>query len=131
MTMNFDQRLSTDHCLRIIQALAPFEAAVIYIFGSFGGPAQHPGSDIDIAFLPTAPSAPLDCFRIASELADQLVHVIDLVNLKQASTVLAKEVLLTGTPIFIGNPAIQQEFEMLVLADYARLNEERQAVLTP
>jgi hypothetical protein len=43
--------------------------------------------------------------------------------------VFAKEVLRTGIPIAIESPALQQQFEMLTLADYARLNEERQAVL--
>jgi predicted nucleotidyltransferase len=129
--MTIDQRLSTEQCLCIIRALAPFSPAVIYIFGSFGGPAQHPESDIDIAFLPSLPAPPLDCFHISNDLANQLGHSIDLVDLKQASTVLAKEVLRTGTHLFIGNPAVQQEFEMLVLAAYARLNEERQPVLAP
>ena len=129
--MTIDQRLSDDQCLRITRALAPFNPAVIYIFGSFGGPAQHPGSDIDIAFLPSVPASPLDCFHLSNDLANQLGHAIDLVDLKQASTVMAKEVLHTGTPLFIGNPAMQQEFEMRVLVDYARLNEERQAILSP
>lgn len=127
--MTSDPRLTDDQCLRIVRALAGFEPAVIYLFGSYGGPAQHPQSDIDIAFLPTVTVAPLDCFHIGTELSDQVGHVVDLVNLRQASTVLAKEVLLTGAPLFIGDPAVQQEFEMLVLADYARLNEERHAVL--
>ena len=129
--MTIDQRLSNDQCIRIIRALAPFEPAVIYIFGSFGGPAQHPDSDIDIAFLPSLPVDPLDCFHISNDLANQLEHSIDLVDLKRASTVLAKEVLVTGNSLFTGNPTAQQEFEMLVLADYARLNEERQVVLSP
>ncbi len=129
--MTIDQRLSNDQCLRIIRALAHFNPAVIYIFGSFGGPAQHPESDIDIAFLPSVPADPLDCFHISNDLANQLGHSIDLVDLKHASTVLAKEVFLTGNALFIGNPAVRQEFEMLVLADYARLNEERQSVLSP
>ena len=47
----------------------------------------------------------------------------------EASTVFSKEVLRTGIPIAIESPALQQQFEMLTLADYARLNEERQAVL--
>ena len=129
--MTIDQRLSDDQCLRIIRTLAPLNPAVIYIFGSFGGPAQHPESDIDIAFLPLLPVAPLNCFLLSNDLSNQLGYSIDLVDLKQASTVMAKEVLLTGTPLFIGNPAIQQEFEMLVLADYARLNEERQPIISP
>ncbi len=124
-------RLSPAQCENIVRALAPFNPAVIYLFGSFGGPAQHPQSDIDLAFLPTTPIAPLACFHLASELADKLEHSVDLVDLTQASTVLAKEIFRTGTPLTIDHPAIHQQFEMLALADYARLNEERQAVLAP
>ena len=121
---------SPDQSDCVLHALAPFDPAVIYLFGSFGGPSQHPQSDIDIAFLPASPITPLACFHLASELAEKLGHPVDLIDLTQASTVLAKEVFLTGTPLAINHPAIYQQFEMLALADYARLNEERQAVLT-
>ncbi len=124
-------RLSPAQCESIVRALASFNPAVIYLFGSFGGPAQHPHSDIDLAFLPTTSVTPLACFHLASELADKLGHTVDLVDLTQASTVLAKEIFRTGTPLAIDYPAIHQQFEMLALADYARLNEERQAVLAP
>jgi uncharacterized protein len=123
-------RLSSEQSTCILKALAPFEAAVIYIFGSFGTATQHPKSDIDIAFLPTLPALPLDYFYIASELSSKLGHPVDLINLKQASTVLAKEVLLTGTPLLVNDSAIHQQFEMLTLTDYARFNEERHSVLS-
>lgn len=62
-------------------------------------------------------------------IACQLDRSVDLIDLKRASTVMAKEVLRTGTPLSITNPSSQQDFEMRVLADYARLNEERQPIL--
>jgi predicted nucleotidyltransferase len=122
-------RLSANHCVCVIEALTPFCPAVIYLFGSFGTSSQHSQSDIDIAFLPTLAADPLACFHLANHLADRLGRSVDLVNLNQASTVLAKEVLRTGVPVDIANPARQQQFEMLTLADYARLNEERQPIL--
>ena len=114
----------------MLQALKPFKPAVVYLFGSFGTPSQHPNSDIDIAFLPTRTVDPVDCFQISNTLADHFHRSVDLVNLTDSSTVLAKEVLRTGAPVDIQNPDIQQEFEMLTLASYARLNEERQAILS-
>jgi uncharacterized protein len=129
--MSQQPRLSSDQRTSVLRALALFDPAVIYLFGSFGGPMQHSDSDIDLAFLPAAPVAPLTCFHLASELAEHLGHSVDLVDLTQASTVLAKEVFLTGTPLVIYHPALHQQFEMLALSDYARLNEERQAVLVP
>jgi predicted nucleotidyltransferase len=122
-------RISEDQRLLLIAALKAFKPAVVYLFGSFGTPSQHQGSDMDIAFLPTLAADPVDCFRIAGQLAGQFGRQVDLVNLAHASTVFSKEVLRTGIPIDIGSPPLQQQFEMLTLADYARLNEERQAVL--
>lgn len=123
-------RISERQRLLLIESLKKFKPAVIYLFGSFGTPSQHQRSDIDIAFLPTLPTDPIDCYRIASQLADKIGREVDLVDLTTASTVFAKEVLRTGIAIAIKSPALQQQFEMLTLADYARLNEERQAVLS-
>jgi uncharacterized protein len=123
------ERLTNDQCSLIVEALAEVEPAVIYLFGSYGGPAQHPESDIDIAFLAAEPPNAVRCFEIANRLADRLGRSVDLIDLKQASTVLAKEVLRTGTAIFIGDSRAHQEFEMLALSNYARLNEERQPIL--
>jgi uncharacterized protein len=122
-------RFSPEQQALIVNSLAGFDPAVIYLFGSYGGPAQHPESDIDLAFLPAAPVAPLVIFYLAGELSERLRSPVDLVDLTQASTVFAKEVILTGTPLVIYHPAIHQQFEMLALANYARLNEERHTVL--
>lgn len=47
-------RMSENRIGRVVHALKPFEPAVIYLFGSHGTESQHPGSDIDIAFLPNS-----------------------------------------------------------------------------
>lgn len=122
-------RISTGQRDAIVATLARFEPAAIYLFGSFGTPAARPDSDIDLALLPPAPLPPDDTFAAAGMLADHLGRHVDLVDLTRASTVLAKEVLRTGIPIDVANPARRREFEMLTLADYARLNEERAATL--
>ncbi|MDP4721676.1 MAG: nucleotidyltransferase domain-containing protein, partial [Akkermansiaceae bacterium] len=122
-------RISDNLRLKLIEALKAFKPAAVYLFGSFGTPSQHQGSDIDVAFLPTVASNPIDCFRIAGQLSEQIGTQVDLVNLTQASTVFSKEVLRTGILIDIASPALQQQFEMLTLSDYARLNEERKAIL--
>jgi uncharacterized protein len=122
-------RISEDHRARVIESLLPFKPAVIYLFGSFGTCSQHPGSDIDIAFLPTVTADPIECFRVSNLLADHLGRPVDLVDLTASSTVLSKEVIRTGVPLDCQRPDIQQEFEMITLSDYARLNEERQPIL--
>ena len=128
MTFGND-RISPVYQQQVIAALAPFEPAVIYLFGSFGTSAQHPASDIDLAFLPTLPVGPVACFEMAGQLSDLLGKTVDLIDLTRASTVMSKEVLRTGIPIAVAEPTRRSFFEMRTLADYARLNEERQPVL--
>ena len=121
--------LSSAQSNAIIAALAGFDCAVIYVFGSYSKQTVHPGSDIDIAFLPSQAVAPIDCFYLASTLSEELGKPVDLVDLSTASTVLAKEVVAFGVPLFIGNTLRYHTFEMYTLSDYARLNEERREIL--
>ncbi len=125
--MNSD--LSSAQRSTIVAALADLDCAVIYLFGSYSTQTAHPGSDIDIAFLPSRAVAPLDCFYLASTLSDKLGKPVDLVDLSSASTVFAKEIVANGTPLFIGNPLGHHTFEMYTLSDYARLNDERKESL--
>jgi predicted nucleotidyltransferase len=113
----------------IIGTLDSLQPAVIYLFGSYGTPSQHPASDIDLAFLPLTAIDPLACFAASNALADALGFSVDLVDLSRASTVMAKEVLRTGMALHVADLPRRQQFEMQTLADYARLNEERQPVL--
>jgi len=114
---------------QIAALLGELEPAVIYLFGSYGTVREHPGSDLDLAVLPKSTIAPLVCFTTANRLANLLGVAVDLIDLSRASTVLAKEVIRTGTPLVVVDPAACQSFEMRTLADYARLNEERAPIL--
>lgn len=121
--------LSTEEITAIVAALAGFDCAAIYLFGSRASSRHRPESDIDIAFLPTRAILPLDCFDLANRLSDQLGKQVDLVNLSASSTVLAKEVVSKGTALSIRNQQAFQTFEMHTLSDYARLNEERKEII--
>jgi len=127
--MNTTATLSPHKRGQIVSLLSGFNPQVIYLFGSYGTPREHPGSDLDLAFLSRSPLDPLVCFEAANELSNHLGVAVDLVDLTCASTVLAKEVLRTGTPIEVADPLGCQLFEMRTLADYARLNEERAPIL--
>lgn len=124
-----DQRILPSVRDLVVSTLLPFDPAVIYLFGSFGTPAQHASSDVDIAFLPGILVSPMVCFEVANRLAQSLGREVDLIDLSQASTVLRKEVLRTGIPLAVANLSRRDDFEMRTLADYARLNEERRPVL--
>jgi predicted nucleotidyltransferase len=122
-------RLTPSQSTHCIKALEPFTPAVIYVFGSYGTESQHAGSDLDIAFLPKTPIDAFHVFQIANSLSSDLGIDVDLIDLSKASTVLRKEVIRTGEPIHIHHESIMRQFEMLTLADYARLNEERHEIL--
>ncbi|MFM7179936.1 MAG: type VII toxin-antitoxin system MntA family adenylyltransferase antitoxin [Verrucomicrobiales bacterium] len=123
MRLKPSQSSSLDH------ALAPFAPAVIYVFGSYGTPAWHPGSDIDIAFLPMNRVDSHQLFRIANRLSGEFGTEVDLIDLSRASTVFRKEVIRTGEPVRVYDEPAMRQFEMLALSDYARLNEERRETL--
>ena len=123
------ERIAADKREQIVTLLRGLDPLVIYVFGSYGTPCEHPGSDLDLAILPGSPLAPLACFAAANELSDRLGIAVDLIDLSRASTVLAKEVLRTGTALAVADRLACQAFEMRTLADYARLNERRAAIL--
>lgn len=104
-------------------------AAAIYRFGSSAADAMRPDSDIDVAVLAARPLDPLHRFELQERLAIALHRQVDLVDLRAASTVLASQVVTTGTLLHDGAPADRGAFEDLVFSSYARLNEERRGIL--
>ena len=61
-------------------------------------------------------------------LADALKKDVDLVNLRQVSTVFQKEIIY-GKLIYCANRYAVDEFEMLALSYYQKLNEERREIV--
>jgi predicted nucleotidyltransferase len=122
--------LSLEQRSGVLRSLAGFHPIAVYLFGSLATGSTRPDSDVDLAFLPGEPVDPVACFDRAQELAELFGREVDLVDLTRSSTVLAKEVLRTGLLLEEADRTARQEFEMRTLADYARLNEERQPVLT-
>lgn len=111
-----------------IRAAIPAVLAV-YRFGSSATGTEHRGSDIDLAFLPPAPIDPVRRYDLQQELSAALKREVDLVDLRIASPVLAIQVISTGRLLHDGDPAARGAFEDLVYSTYARLNEERRAIL--
>jgi len=63
------------------------------------------------------------------ELEDKLRKDVDLIDLRQSSTVLQKEVIGSGRRIYCGDAAGADEFEMHVLSLYQKLKAERAGIL--
>jgi len=102
----------------------------IYIFGSYANNTMTPESDIDIAFLSFQKISPVEKWKIQEELASKLNQDVDLIDLKDATTILRTEVVEKGKLIFSGDPYQINYFEMITYSMYADLNESRQDILT-
>ena len=105
----------------IIEELA---AELIYLFGSYARGKERPDSDLDLAFLSSKEIDDYQLFLTAQKLASKLNTEVDLIDLKKASTVF-KVQIIQGRLLYAKDKKQKQEFEMLTLKKYARLNEER------
>ena len=109
------------------------DTQAIYLFGSWGTEYERPQSDVDIAVLLPALQAKKAGSLILTDLHYALQSLlnreVDLINLRQAPTVLQKEVVMAGRRIYCISGIVVDEFELLVLALYQKLNEERAGIL--
>ncbi len=105
----------------------------MYLFGSFGSENERAESDVDIALLlppMQAGSEPdLQLTPCRAALVKLLRRDVDLLNVRQVSTVFQKEIIAEGRLIFCADRYAVEEFEMLVLSLYQTLNEERREIL--
>ena len=104
----------------------------IYLFGSAGQHLERPDSDLDIALLlpfSATTSGPTlyftDCH---GALEARLGKKVDLLSARHASTVFRKEII-AGELLFCQDAFAREEFEMLALSAYQRLNLERGEIL--
>jgi predicted nucleotidyltransferase len=116
---------------RILAALPDTQA--IYLFGSAAAGRLRDDSDVDVAvLLPHVRAKALGSLAL-SELAFDLMKAlrrdVDLINLRQVSTVLQKQVIENGIVLFCADEFAKDEFEMLTISFYQKLNEERAGIL--
>ncbi|TPW09689.1 MAG: hypothetical protein FD130_2439 [Halothiobacillaceae bacterium] len=106
----------------------------IYLFGSWGTTEEWPSSDVDIAvLLPPEQTKQVDVIgwnRLTQQLATLVHKEVDLLNLREVSTVFQKEVVMAERRILTVDEYAADEFEMLVLSYYQKLNEERAEIMT-
>lgn len=123
--------LATNNLNNAIDSLrqAMPELLAVYRFGSAGTEYERPSSDIDLAFLSPRAEDPVTVWNTAQAVAIKMGRDVDLVDLHQASTVIAANIIAHGTRLFCTDTNKCAEFEAYALADYARLNEERRGIL--
>lgn len=101
----------------------------VYLFGSQSRAEGSAESDVDIAFLAEVSPSVLERHEMASDLSELLSRDVDLVDLASASTVMRAQVIGSGIRVAGTVTPVLEAFESRVLSDYARLNEERAAIL--
>ncbi len=120
---------------KIIETILKYypETQAVYLFGTYGTVAERPESDVDLALLlpcgSTAGNVQLAESDCRSELEKLLEKEVDLLSVRKLSTVFQKEIVMNGRLIFCGNRYAVDEFEMLTISYYQKLNEERVEIL--
>jgi predicted nucleotidyltransferase len=110
----------------LINKLSP---KLIYIFGSMVKNRVRNDSDIDIAILTEKQIDEYKLYMISQKLADELKREVDIVDLKNASTVFKAEILRNGKLIYNSDNPEKMHFQLGILQDYVFLNERRQEII--
>lgn len=105
------------------------EPQIIYLYGSFARAEGRVDSDIDIAIYAEAETDPYKLFLLANQLAMLMKRDVELVDLRQASTVFRAQIVSSGEALFYQDKAFKENYEVRSLKEYAKLNEERSAIL--
>ncbi len=109
------------------------DVRAIYLFGTWGTKDEWPDSDIDIALLLHPDKAKTTGLLAMSDLRFALESIlgkeVDLINIRMVSTVFQKEIIITGRRIYCSDEYETDEFEMVALSLYQKLNAERGAIL--
>ncbi len=125
--------VSTQDIIDIIRVAYPATEA-IYLYGTWGTGHQRPDSDLDIAvLLPVKQARDVD-HSAWDDLSGEIsraarVERTDLINLRTAPVILCKEVVIADRRIYCADENAADEFEMLTLSFYQKLNEERREIV--
>jgi predicted nucleotidyltransferase len=106
-----------------------FAPQLIYLFGSAARKELRPDSDIDLAFWSERSPGNYEVFMVAQQLADIVRREVDLIDLRKASTVLKAQIVSYGKNVYAIDVNRRVNFEIVVLKEYALLNEERKVVI--
>ncbi len=124
--------MSSETIVKTVLSCYP-EVEAIYLFGSYLTPDQQPDSDVDVAVLLPHKKAKFVKNLVMSDCRNALETVlkrtVDLINLRTVNTVFQNEIIQHGRIIYQQNEYAIDEFEMLVMSFYQKLNEERAGIL--
>ena len=118
--------------VRILTEAYP-ELEAVYVYGTAAGDAMGKDSDVDIAaLLPRRVAGSTGALAMSDarfRLEEALGRRVDLLNARIAPIVLQKEIIAGGICVQAWSQHAVEEFEMLVLSLYGKLNEERREIV--
>jgi len=109
------------------------QAQAVYLFGTFGTVYERPESDADVAVLLPPCSVSRYSELMLSDcrfsLEDALGCEVDLLSLRDLSTVLQNEIVASGRRLGCFDEGATAQFEYLSLSLYQKLNWERAEIV--
>ena len=106
-----------------------FNPKFIYLFGSYASGEAREDSDIDIGIYIDKEITPYELFIAAGELSMKLKKDVEIINLKDISTVFAAQIVSTKDILYTRDENLRASYDIRVLKDYIKLNEERRVIL--
>ncbi len=106
-----------------------FSPTAIYLFGSAARNELREDSDIDIAMFGNESHSTLACYDAAQKMVNIFQRDVDLIDLRNASSVFAVQILSEGKAIYCNDINKKMQFEMIAYKAYAMLNEERSVII--
>lgn len=101
----------------------------IYLFGSFAKGEGREDSDIDLAIYSDENLSGYDTFIIANDLAFEVKRDVQIINLKEASTVFAAQIVGTREALYCKDENFMENYNVRIFKNYVKLNEERKDIL--
>ncbi|MBI5346703.1 MAG: nucleotidyltransferase domain-containing protein [Chlamydiae bacterium] len=106
-----------------------FKVYAIYLFGSFASNTQRQDSDLDLAILSDEKIDKIKLWELAQKIAVKIQRDVDLIDLKNASTVFQFQIFNEGKLIFCTDQIKLDFFINTTDALYLDLNEWRKEMI--
>jgi uncharacterized protein len=106
------------------------DVIVILLFGSYGTDFEKSDSDLDLALLADSKIDALVLWELAQEIAIKLNRDVDLIDLRQASTVFRFQILNSCEVIYCSDPKAFASFENTSISMYLHFQETRKEILS-
>jgi predicted nucleotidyltransferase len=113
----------------LVREFAPNTVLGIYLYGSRADGTARADSDWDLGVLTETPTDAIQRWDAAQTLAINLNADVDLVDVRECSTVMRFEIAGKGKRIYTANRMACETFEYQSLSMYQRFQEERKPIM--